>query len=44
MPVGGDRIVIFPVHLELAVRVFMIALIRLPPQRHHHIADLAITS
>src|ERR1700677_5414414 len=31
--------VVFPVHLELAVGVLVIVLIRLPPQRIHAVAD-----
>ena len=40
MAVGGDqRVVIFPVHLELAVGVLMVVLIGLPAQRQHGVAD-----
>ena len=39
--VGGiQRGVVFPVHLELAVRVLMIVLVWPPAERHHAIADL----
>ena len=41
MPVGGgERVVVLPVHLELAVRVLMVVLIGLPAERQHVVADL----
>ncbi len=40
VPVGGDqRVVVFPVHLELAVRVLMVVLIGLPAEIEHVAAD-----
>jgi hypothetical protein len=42
MAVGGDKgIAVVPVHLELAVRVLMVVLIRIPAQFEHAVADLA---
>jgi hypothetical protein len=41
MFVGGlQRVVIFPVHLELAVRILMVVLVGLPAERQHVIANL----
>ena len=41
MPVGRDkRVVEVPVHLELAIRVLVIVLIRAPAKRQHAVADL----
>ena len=37
---GDQRVVIFPVHLELAVRVLMVVLVRAPAEREHAVADL----
>ena len=37
---GLQRVVIFPVHLELAVRVLMVILVGLPAQLQHVIANL----
>ncbi len=36
---GGERVVVFPVHLELAVRVLMVVLVGLPAERQHVVAD-----
>ena len=42
MLVGGlQRVVILPVHLELAVRVLVVVLIRVPAELQHRVADLA---
>ena len=35
-----QRVVILPVHLELAVRVFMVVLVGLPAELQHVVADL----
>ncbi|MPM07839.1 hypothetical protein SDC9_54148 [bioreactor metagenome] len=37
---GGHRAVVFPVHLELAVRILVVVLIGLPAELEHVIADL----
>ena len=40
VPIGGDqRRGVLPVHLELAVGVFVVALVRAPAQRQHGVAD-----
>ena len=41
MPIGRrQRIAVRPVHLELPVGIFVIVLVRAPPQRLHVVADL----
>jgi hypothetical protein len=40
--IGGDqRVVVIPVHFELAVGVFMVVLVRAPAEFQHGVADLA---
>ena len=41
VPVGGaQRVVVVPVHLELAVGVLVVVLVGLPAERDHGVADL----
>jgi hypothetical protein len=42
MPISGlQDVAIEPVHLELAVRVLVVVLVRAPAERRHRVADLA---